>query len=226
MVLLGGLIGRNWVVRRVEIEMKPLKQQLRKFFIMGSQNCNRDPVQILEEAIEGGVTAFQFREKGEGSLSGEDKLELGKQLRSICRNHRIPFFINDDIDLVELLDVDGIHVGQGDMSVKEIRKQFPDKVIGLSISNDQELKQNPIDLIDYVGAGAVFSTTTKEDAKNAVGLEWIQTLRNKYPTLPIVGIGGINSDNAQAVLEAGADGVSVISAITQAKNIKKVVAEL
>src|SRR5699024_7455769 len=96
------------------------------------------------------------------------------------------------------------------------------KVIGLSISNDQELKQSPIDLIDYVGAGAVFSTTTKEDAKNAVGLEWIQTLRSKYPTLLIVGIGGINSDNAQAVLEAGADGVSAISGIKQAKNNKKV----
>src|SRR5699024_11163794 len=130
--------------------------------------------------------------------------------------HRIPFFINVDIDLVELLDVDGIHVGQEDMSVKEIRKQFPDKVIGLSISNDQELQQSPLDVIDYVGAGAVFSTTSKVDAKNAVGLEWIQTLRSKYPPLPIVGIGGINSANAQTVLEARADGVTVISAITQA----------
>src|SRR5699024_5934911 len=114
MVLLGGLIGRNWVVRRVEIEMKPLKQQLRKFFIMDSQNCNRDPVQILEEAIEGGVTAFQLREKGDGSLSGDEKLELGKQLRATFLNHRIPFFIIENIDLVELLDVDVIHVGQGD----------------------------------------------------------------------------------------------------------------
>src|SRR5699024_8812927 len=112
------------------------------------------------------------------------------------------------------------------MSVKEIRKQFPDKVIGLSISNDQELKQSPIDLIDYVGAGAVFSTTTKEDAKNAVGLEWIQTLRNKYTTLPIVGIGVIDADNAKAVLEAGSDGVSVNSANKQAKNNKKVDAKL
>src|SRR5699024_12272406 len=128
-------------------------------------NCNRDTVQILEEAIEGGVTAFQFREKGEGSLSGEDKLELGKQLRSICRNHRIPFFINDDMDLVELLDVDGIHVGQGDMSVKEIRKQCPDNGIGLSISNDQELKQSPIDLVGYAGAGAGAATTQNECAK-------------------------------------------------------------
>src|SRR5699024_10540051 len=110
--------------------------------------------------------------------------------------------------------------------VKEIRKQFPDKVIGLSISNDQELKQSPIALIDYVGAGAVFSTTTKEDAKNAVGLEWIQTLRSKYPTLPIVGIGGINSANAQTVRETRADEVAIISAITQAKNMKKVVTEL
>src|SRR5699024_12659881 len=105
MVLLGGLIGRNCADRRSEIEMKPLKQRLRKYFIMGSQNCNRDSVQMLEEAIEGGVTALQFREKGEGSLSSEVKLELGKKLRYIGRNHRIPFFINDDIDLAESLDV-------------------------------------------------------------------------------------------------------------------------
>lgn len=206
--------------------MKLLKQQLRKYFIMGSQNCDRNPVQILEEAIEAGITAFQYREKGEGSLSGKNKLELGKQLRYICRNHRIPFFINDDIDLVDVLDVDGIHVGQGDISVKEIRKQFPDKVIGLSISNHQELQQSPLEVVDYVGAGAVFSTTTKKDAKNTVGLEWIQILRSKYLTLPIVGIGGISPANAHTVLEAGADGVSVISAITQAKDVKKVVAQL
>src|SRR5699024_12400585 len=119
-------------------------------------------------------------------------------------------------DLVELLDVDGMHVGQHHVSADEQIKPSPHKVIVLSISNDQELQQSPLDVIDYVGAGAVFSTTTKVDAKNAVGLEWIQTLRSKYPTLPIVGIGGINSANAQTVLEARADGVTVISAITQA----------
>lgn len=206
--------------------MMHVKQQLRKYFIMGSQNCKRDPVDILDEAIKGGITAFQFREKGTGALTGEAKLTLGKQLRAMCLNHNVPFFINDDIDLIDVLNVDGIHVGQGDMSVAEIRKRFPNKIIGLSISNKEELAQSPIDVIDYVGAGAVFPTSSKEDAKDAVGLEWITTIRNQYPSLPIVGIGGITTDNAHKVLEAGADGVSVISAITKADNVKSVISKL
>lgn len=203
-----------------------VKQLLRKYFIMGSQNCKRDPVDILDEAIQGGITAFQFREKGTGALTGEAKLTLGKQLRAMCQDHNVPFFINDDIDLVDVLNVDGIHVGQGDMSVEEIRKRFPNKIIGLSISNREELTQSPIDLIDYVGAGAVFPTLSKEDAKDAVGLQWIETLRKEFPSLPIVGIGGITTDNAHKVLEAGADGVSVISAITKADNVKSVIRNL
>lgn len=206
--------------------MMHVKQQLRKYFIMGSQNCKRDPVDLLDEAIKGGITAFQFREKGRGALTGEAKLTLGKQLRAMCQNHNVPFFINDDIDLIDVLNVDGIHVGQGDMSVAEIRKRFPNKIIGLSISNKEELAQSAIDVIDYVGAGAVFPTSSKEDAKDAVGLEWITTIRNQYPSLPIVGIGGITTDNAHKVLEAGADGVSVISAITKADNVKDVVHKL
>ena len=144
----------------------------------------------------------------------------------MCQDHNVPFFINDDIDLVDVLNVDGIHVGQGDMSVEEIRKRFPNKIIGLSISNREELTQSPIDLIDYVGAGAVFPTLSKEDAKDAVGLQWIETLRKELPSLPIVGIGGITTDNAHKVLEAGADGVSVISAITKADNVKCVISKL
>lgn len=206
--------------------MKSLKDQLRKYFIMGSQNCTRDPVEVLEEAIHGGITAFQFREKGEGSLTGNAKLELGKQLRAICLQHHIPFFINDDIDLVDSLQVDGIHVGQDDMPIEEIKKLYPYKIIGLSISNREELNQSPVELIDYIGAGAVFPTSTKQDAKEAVGLEWITTLRREFPNLPIVGIGGITTHNAYRVRAAGADGVSVISAITESENIKEVVQNL
>ena len=206
--------------------MNPLKDQLRKYFIMGSQNCSRNPVDILEEAIQGGITAFQFREKGEGSLTGMEKIELGKQLRNICLEHRIPFFINDDIDLADTLHVDGIHVGQDDMPIEEIKNLYPNKIIGLSISNREELNQSPVDLIDYIGAGAVFPTSTKKDAKAAVGLEWIKTLRSEFPDLPIVGIGGITTHNAHKVREAGADGISVISAITEAENITEVVRSL
>src|SRR5690554_3218351 len=107
--------------------MISLQQQLRKYFIMGSQNCDRDPVKVLQEAVSAGITAFQYREKGDGALTGKAKLELGKQLREICASHQVPFIVNDDIELVEPLSADGIHVGQDDLSVKEIRRMFPDK---------------------------------------------------------------------------------------------------
>lgn len=199
---------------------------LRKYFIMGSQNCHRDPVQVLQEAIQGGITAFQYREKGMSSLSGDAKIELGKKLRTICLQNNIPFFINDDIDLIERLNVDGIHVGQDDIAVQQIRKTYPDILIGLSISNETELKNSPIDLIDYIGAGPVFSTSTKEDAKKAVGLTWIQTLKRKHPTVPLVAIGGVDSSNTPDILQAGADGVAVISAITKAEDIQQAVQKL
>lgn len=204
---------------------KIMNNILRKYFIMGSQNCHQDhePQYILQEAIKGGITAFQYREKGKGSLAKNEKIELGLKLRQLCHENNIPFFINDDIDLIETLDVDGIHVGQDDISVYAIRKRYPNIFIGLSISNKSELKNSPIDLVDYVGAGPVYSTMTKDDAKEAVGLNWIKTLKQQHPTIPIVAIGGINEKNAPDVLQAGADGIAVISAITKAKDIQKTV---
>lgn len=204
-----------------------LRKQLRKYFIMGSQDCEQlDPVEVLESALAAGITAFQYREKGEGSLTSTDKLKLGTKLRGLCTHYQVPFIVNDDIELVALLDADGIHVGQNDLSVERVRELFPDKVIGLSVSNPDEEAQSPIHLVDYLGAGPVFPTQSKADAKDAVGVAWIQTLRSKYPKFPIVGIGGITTQNAASVIEAGADGVSVISAITKADNIEEAVRKL
>lgn len=206
--------------------MKFNRELLRKYFIMGSQNCHHDPNAVLEEALDAGITAFQFREKGAGSLNGEEKLQLGKSLRERCRKYKIPFFINDNIELAEELDADGIHVGQDDMPVKEVREKFPDKIIGLSISTQQELVQSPLDLVDYIGVGPIFATSTKEDAKQAVGLKWIHTIRSLFPNIPVVAIGGIQTENASSVIEAGADGVSFITAVTEAHDIKKAVDKL
>lgn len=203
-----------------------LKKRLRKYFIMGSQDCGkRKPENILIEAINSGITIFQYREKGNGSLSEKEQLELGKRLRDICLQHDIPFIVNDNVTLVEPLDADGVHVGQNDTPVSIVRDMFPDKIIGLSISNQAELEQSPLEYVDYVGAGPAFQTMTKPD-KKPVGLEWIKTLRDLHPKLPIVGIGGITSHNAGQVLEAGADGVAVISAITQARDIHSIVNKL
>ncbi|API92805.1 thiamine phosphate synthase [Virgibacillus sp. 19R1-5] len=206
--------------------MLNLQQALRKYFIMGSQNCDRDPKQILEEAIQAGITAFQYREKGQGSLSGFQKYILGKELRNICKQYDIPFFVNDDVELTQVLDADGIHVGQDDVNALELRQRFPNKWIGLSISNMQELQSSPLDHVDYLGVGPIFATTTKEDAKAAVGTDWIKQVKQLYPNMPIVGIGGISTENAASVLESGAEGVAIISAITKAKNINEAVAKL
>ncbi|WP_217424744.1 thiamine phosphate synthase [Halobacillus sp. Marseille-Q1614] len=193
---------------------------------MGSQNCERAPEEILQEAIDGGITAFQYREKGPGSLTGPEKLELGQRLRQLCRARDVLFIVNDDSELVETLEADGIHVGQDDQKVQELRTLFPDKIIGLSISNEEELQKSFVDMVDYTGVGPIFKTTTKVDAKEAVGVEWIQRVKRLYPEVPLVGIGGITVNNAKDVIKAGADGVSVITAITDAADVKKAVSQI
>ncbi|WP_164670792.1 thiamine phosphate synthase [Virgibacillus doumboii] len=198
----------------------------RKYLVMGSQNCNGDPAPILETAIESGITAFQFREKGDGSLTGDAKLKLGIKLRSICSRHNIPFIVNDDLFLVKPLEADGIHVGQDDHDVREVRASFPYKIIGLSVSNQAEVARSPIDLVDYLGAGPIFHTPSKDDAKKPVGPGWIKQLRIDYPHKPIVGIGGINESNAASIMDSGANGVAVISAITRADDIYKSIRKL
>ncbi|GGC96217.1 thiamine-phosphate synthase [Thalassobacillus devorans] len=203
-----------------------LKDRLHKYLVMGSVNCDRAPEEILREAIKGGITAFQYREKGEGALQGKEKLQLGLLLRQICKQHGVLFIINDDTDLAEALNADGIHVGQSDESPAALREVFPDKIIGLSVSSWAEVEKSPIGAVDYLGAGPMFSTTSKADAKNPVGPEWVRELRKKYPSIPIVGIGGISCGNSNDVLSAGADGVAVISAVTQAADIPQAVRQL
>ncbi|WLV25576.1 thiamine phosphate synthase [Aciduricibacillus chroicocephali] len=202
------------------------RKQLRKYFVMGSQNCVRAPGMLLEEAARSGITAFQFREKGPGSVFGGDKIRLGKRFRDICKRYNIPFIINDDIELIDFLEADGIHLGQQDAKADEIRAKYPDLIIGLSVSNMEEAKSPQIEYADYLGAGPVFWTATKVDAKQATGVEWIEQLRVLYPDKPIVGIGGIKPENAQSVLEAGADGVAIISAITRSKNVQETIDQL
>lgn len=196
---------------------------LRKYFIMGSQNCDKDPLIILDEAIKAGITCFQYREKGKGALTGEAKYSLGHKLRQRCAEADITFIVNDDVELFDVLKADGIHVGQSDRSVKEIRSHYPDTIIGLSVSDQTELDQSPVDLVDYLGVGPMYRTKTKKDANPVAGPEWVKVVKREYPEMPVVGIGGIHPENAFEVMEAGADGVAVISAITQAVNIPAIV---
>ncbi|WP_269474729.1 thiamine phosphate synthase [Paenibacillus sp. URB8-2] len=199
------------------MDSEHVRSLLRVYFIMGSVNCRRPAAEVLAEAIAGGVTIFQFREKGPGALTGEAKLNLARELQGICRSHSVPFIVNDDIDLAIAIDADGVHVGQDDEPAQALREQLGSrKIIGVSAHTPEEVRQAIADGADYLGIGPVYPTASKDDARPVQGTILIGNLRKEGVSIPLVGIGGITADNASPVLAAGADGISVISAIAGA----------
>ncbi|MCP3740122.1 thiamine phosphate synthase [Rossellomorea sp. BNER] len=192
-----------------------LKKQLELYFVMGSVNCDRDPREVLTKALEGGVTMFQFREKGDHCLDGDDKVELAKDLQKICQRFGIPFIVNDDVELALLLDADGVHIGQEDEDIEEVRRKIGSKILGVSAHNVEEAKRAITFEADYLGVGPMFPTTTKADIRKVEGPSVIKKIRTAGITIPLVGIGGINENNAPEVIQAGADGIAIISAISR-----------
>src|SRR3954447_12015816 len=119
--------------------MTILRESLHVYFIMGSTNCLKNPVEVLKEAIAGGITFFQFREKGEGALTGVEKYRLAKELQSICSESHIPFIVNDDIELALEINADGAHIGQEDEPVKTVRDRIGEgKILGISVHSTEE----------------------------------------------------------------------------------------
>lgn len=208
------------------INEEELRKLLKVYFIAGSTNCLKNPAEVLKEAIAGGITLFQYREKGQSSLEGAGKLELGRKLHKICREQGIPFIVNDDIELALALDADGVHIGQEDEAAIQVRQKIGDKILGVSVHNHMEAEEALSAGADYFGVGPIFPTQTKKDTRAVQGITLIHDLRQRGFTVPIVGIGGIAADNATMVMEAGADGVSVISAISLAENAREAAARL
>ena len=208
-----------------------IKKALNVYFIAGSQNAeNGDLLSVLEEALEAGITMFQFREKGPNSLEDNpiEKRKLAIQCQALCQKYKVPFIINDDVELAISIEADGIHVGQDDEPIEEVlRRVSPDTIIGLSTSNAQEIADaESLEGIDYVGLGPVFTTESKEDTEPELGIEGLKEIIGAGRKIPIVAIGGITIKNASSVREAGVDGVSVIAAITKSQNIKQAVDRL
>ena len=203
------------------------KELLKLYFICGTTTClGKDLYTVVEDALKGGITLFQFREKGEGALEGREKVELAIKLQDLCKKYNVPFIVNDDIELALEIDADGVHVGQDDLDVDEIRKLMPDKIIGLSIGNEEELKQSKVEYVDYVGVGPVYVTQSKDDAGGAIGYEGLELMRRFLPQMPLVAIGGIQTQHIKDVMKTNVDGVSIISAISYSDNIEKTVREM
>lgn len=198
-----------------------MKQKLSLYFVMGSVDCTKDPLAVLDEAIEGGITMFQFREKGKGALTGVEKYRLAEKLFERCLAHNIPFIVNDDVDLALALQADGVHVGQEDEAAERVRDRIGDRYLGVSVHNLNEVKQALSARADYVGLGPIFPTVSKKDAKQACGLAMIKHIRAHEKHVPLVAIGGITQQTAKQVIEAGADGIAVISAICRAEQIRE-----
>ena len=203
------------------------KELLKLYFICGTTTClGKNLYTVVEDALKGGITLFQFREKGKGALEGKEKLELAIKLKNLCKKYNVPFIVNDDIELALEIDADGVHVGQDDLGVDEIRKLMPNKIIGLSIGNEEELKQSKVEYVDYVGVGPVYVTQSKDDAGGAIGYEGLELMRKLLPQMPLVAIGGIQTQHIKDVMKTNVDGVSIISAISYSDNIEKTVREM
>lgn len=171
--------------------------------------------EVVQLAVRGGATVVQLREK---DCSTREYVELAHRLKEILEPSRIPLIINDRIDVALAVGADGVHIGQSDMPYFDARRLMgPDALVGLSVETiEQGTEAENLDA-DYLGVSPIFSTPTKKDTTAEWGIEGLRSLRSKTRHA-LVAIGGINSSNARAVVEAGADGLAVVSAICAARD--------
>ena len=170
-----------------------------------------DSFEILEECIAAGVTIVQYRAK---MKTGRAMLKDAERIKTLTQRYKIPLIINDRVDLALAVDADGVHLGQNDLSYAAARKILGEcKEIGVSANNYFEGKEAILAGADCVGIGPIYSTPTKKDAKNPCGFEPLRALKAEFPSAPLIAIGGITLANAEPVIQAGADGLAIISAI-------------
>lgn len=178
---------------------------------------------FIKDCISSGVTCIQLREKNNDASF---KLEFAQHLKQILTPYNIPLIINDDINLAQLVDAEGVHLGQSDTSPQIARKLLgSEKYIGLSIESENDLTQANHLNVSYVAASAVFPSQHKNNLKTIWGLNGLMCLC-KHSSHPVIGIGGINQDNLIQVIQAGARGVAVIGALHQATNPAKMALHL
>lgn len=176
----------------------------------------------VEEALKGGATFIQLREK---DLTEEEFLEEAKKIQQLCKKYGVPFIINDNVKLAKEIDADGVHVGQSDMEALDVRAQLgEDKIIGVSARTVEQALLAEKHGADYLGVGAVFQTGTKTDARE-VEHSVLKEICTKVD-IPVVAIGGITQDNVKELSGSGINGVAVISAIFAQKDIETATAKL
>ena len=176
----------------------------------------------VEQAVRGGCTVVQLREKECSSL---DFYQSARSVKRVTDLYHVPLIINDRVDIALAVDADGVHVGQDDLPAREVRKILgPDKIVGVSAGCVEEAVRAAADGADYLGVGAMYATSTKEDA-DVTSMEELLKIRAAVD-LPIVVIGGINQHTYQPFKGIGINGLAVVSAVIAAENIEQAAREL
>jgi thiamine-phosphate pyrophosphorylase len=193
-------------------------EQLRLYLVTDDNLCLGKPLhEVVEAAVRGGVTCVQLREK---KLATHDFVARAIALKTLLAPLRIPLVINDRLDIALACEADGVHLGQSDMPVETARRLLPAHVfMGWSVESPEDVRRAASLPVDYLGVSPVFATPTKTDTHTPWGLEGLRQVRTQT-TLPLVAIGGIHDGNAADVVQAGADGLAVVSAICSAEDPK------
>lgn len=183
----------------------------------------RDLLAIIREAADAGATLIQLRGK---TLDTRDFLDLAMRTSGFLKPRGIPLIINDRADVVLASGADGLHLGQKDLPLAYARKILgKERLIGISVNTIEEARAAESGGADYIGVGPIHFTSSKDKLPTILGLEGLRFVREKV-RIPILAIGGIDADNAKAVMASGADGIAVISAIMGADNISKATGKL
>lgn len=190
--------------------MKLDKDSLLLYVVTDRSWLKENPLAFeVEKTLKAGATFIQLREK---EMSDEEFLKEAKEIKTLTDKYKVPFVINDNIDIALKVDADGVHVGQSDMDAKDVRKLIgSDKILGVSASNAEQAEKAERSGADYLGVGAVFSTSTKKDADN-VSFETLKEICESV-NIPVIAIGGISEENIYKLKDSGIVGVAVISAI-------------
>lgn len=183
---------------------------------------NRDFLKSIEEALKGGVTMLQLREK---DASSKAFYTLALEAKKLAEQYHIPLIINDRVDIALAVDAAGVHLGQQDLPVSVARELLgSEKILGASAATLAEAKKAEAQGADYIGVGALFPTETKNNTRK-VTLEQLRTIKEQV-SIPVVGIGGIHENNISSVLSTGIDGVAVVSAILGKEKIQSAAKDL
>jgi thiamine-phosphate pyrophosphorylase len=202
---------------------------LRLNAIVDPERANgRSLAELTRLVVAGGATLIQLRDK-HGST--RRMIEEARAVKAVLAGTGVPLVINDRVDVALAAGADGVHVGQDDMPAQEARRLLgPDAIIGLSIKSVALANAAPLDLIDYAGSGGVYATTSKDNPNSPIGVaglrDVIAALRARKPDFPVCGIAGIDASNAAPAIEAGANGVAVISALSMARDPQAAAREL